>query len=202
MKTKDYSVPKGVQDLRIRHFKPLTNPVYEGQLSPRMMCEFVSDFLGIHVNEVLKIDIKDVLKIFNHAKQLYADIGIGTPPKYLTMGGTEYELVNPKKVGVGWHIDFSHGEIEADPIWLACLFYYPKGIKYGETDANANLIYPIKDRYNVFEREMDLQTFMNASAFFLTKTEKSMTLSMAKQKVQISLLKVLRPSSGKQSLTS
>jgi len=198
---KEFRMPKTVNDLRIRHFKPLTNVMYQGEITPLQMCEFLAEFLGVHVNDILQIDVDDVVKMFKHAKELYADIGIETPPKELTMGGMVYELVNPKKVGVGWHIDYSHGDIKAEPLWLSCLFYYPKGVRYGVTDENKNLLYPIKDRINIFEREMPLQTFINASAFFLTKTEKSMTLSMATQKVRQRVTTWLKPLSGKQSLT-
>jgi hypothetical protein len=167
-----------------------------------MIIQFISEFTGEHVNDIRMIYPDELVKVYNHIQTIYSDIHLGTPPKVINLGGNEFELINPSKVGIGWHIDFANIDIEKDPVKAACLFYYPKGVKYGVTDENKNLLHPIRSRYNLVEREMDLQTFMSASAFFLRKIKKSMMLSMESQKATNRIVKVLERLSGRTSSTS
>lgn len=199
MKTKQFSIPKTTKDLRIRHLKALTNSTYENELSLEEVAQFMSDFTGEHINDIRMIDAKDLVNMYVHVKTIYSDIRINPPAKEITLNGMAYELIDPHKVASGWHMDFSKGDISKDPVWMACLFYYPKGVKYGQTDDNKNLLYPIKDRYNIVEREMSLQTFLDASAFFLTKIERSMMQSMVTQKATEKTVKILKPLLGRKS---
>lgn len=199
MKTKSFSIPKTTKDLRIRHLKALTNSTYENELSLEEVAQFMADFTGEHINDIRMLDAKDLINMYVHVKTIYSDIRINTPVKEIVLGGMTYELIDPHKVASGWHMDFSKGDISKDPVWMACLFYYPKGVKYGQTDDNKNLLYPVKDRYNIFEREMELQTFLDASAFFLTKIEKSIKQSMVTQKATEKVVKILKPLLGKKS---
>jgi hypothetical protein len=190
-------LPKNTEDLRIKHLKALMNPSYNEDLTLMQVNEFMAEFTGEHINDILVIDAHDIIKMYHHVKEIYSEIKVNKPPQLITLGGIEYELINPHKVGSGWHMDWSKGDINKDPVWLACLFYYPKGVKYGTTDENKNLLYPIKDRYNIFERELSLQTFLEASAFFLTKIEQSTRLSMARQKTTERTVKLLTSLGGK-----
>lgn len=201
---KGIALPKTTSDLRIKHWKPLTNPIFDGEITLEIACDFLSEFTGEHINDIREIDVKDIWKMFNHCVSLYEGIHIGSPKKQITLGGEQYNLIEPHKVGSGWHIDWSKfSDIEKDPIKTACLFYYPaKAKKYGETDENKNLLYPIRDRYNTIERDMTLQDFMSASAFFLRKYEKSMRLYMERQKATSKIVKILAPMIGKSSSTS
>jgi hypothetical protein len=193
----EIKLPKSTKDLRIKHLKALMNPTYEGDLTLMQVNEFMAEFTGEHLNDILIIDAHDIIKMYHHVKDLYSDIRINKPPQEVTLNGLVYELINPHKVGSGWHMDWGKGDINKDPVWMACLFYYPKGVRYGTTDENKNLLYPIKDRYNIFERELPLQTFLEASGFFLLKMEQSTRLSMEKQKVMEKTIKVLSLFHGK-----
>ena len=194
-------LPKNTNDLRIRHWKVLTNPLYDGQIDLELACQFLSEFTGEHINDVRIIDQEDIWKMFNHCVGLYEGIHVSKPSKEIILGGEKYNLIEPHKVGSGWHIDFGKfNDIQKDPVKTACLFYYPaKAKKYGETDENKNLLYPIRDRYNIVERDMTLQDFLNASAFFLRKSERSMRLSMENLKVTAKVSKVLGRMIGKSS---
>lgn len=191
------AIPQRTEGLRIKHFKALSNPEYEGQLSLLEVCAFMAEFTGEHLNDVLTWDIPDMIKAYIHIKELFAEIRINKPPQTIIIGCQEYELINPHKVGSGWHIDFSKGDIAKDPVWMACLFYYPKGIVYGQTDENKNLLYPIADRYKLIEKEMELQTFLEASAFFLTKIERSMRNSTEARKTTEKIVKLVQRLHGK-----
>lgn len=198
MQSKDFKLPKTVNDLRIRHLKPLTNSIYEDEMTIELLCDFMAEFTGKSVNVIRQIDTKDLIRMFQHVKEIYSDIRINPPRKTITMGGQEWVLVDPHKVGCGWHMDFSMGNIKENPEWLACLFYYPKGVKYGATDENDNLLYPIAERIDMFKDEMSLQDFLNASGFFLRKISKSMILSTAQKLQANKASKLRRGSSGKQ----
>ena len=190
----EIKIPKTVNDLRIKHFKALSNPDYEDITEVEMICNFLSEFSGVEVDLIKTIDYNDIVKMYAHATKLYSQIKLEKPESHLTFGGLEYSLVNPEKVAIGWHIDFSKCDIKEDPYRLACLFYYPTGVKYGAKCANSNLLHPIKERIDVITNEMTLQTFINASAFFLLKTEKSMKTYMESRqgkKPMPSLLQVL-----------
>lgn len=195
------ALPKTTADLRIKHWKPLSNPLLEGQITLELACEFLADFTGEHINDIREIDVKDIWKMVNHCVSLYEGIHIGSPRKQITLEGEQFNIIEPHKVGSGWHIDWSKNcDIEKDPVKTACLFYYPaKAKKYGETDENKNLLYPIRDRYTTVERDMSLQDFMSASAFFLQKYEKSMRLSMESQKTARKVVEIITRMTGKSS---
>jgi hypothetical protein len=168
----EYKLPKKSIDLRIRHFKHMSNVDLERLVTPIDRADFVADFLGISRKKAYTFDAKSIIEMSNHIIE-------------------EYELINPEKVGVAWHADFSKMDINRDPVQLACMFYFPKGCIYGDVDENDNLLNPIKARYNDIGDYMPLQVFLEASAFFLQKTEQSMRLSMAKRKTMERTVKIL-----------
>ena len=177
----EYRLPKRSEDLRVRHFKHMAETDLENLVTIIDRADFVAGFLGISKKKAYTIDAKDIVKMSNHIIELYADIHVGNPPKEITLNGREFELVNPEKVGVAWHADFSKMDINRDPVQLACMFYFPKGAIYGDVDENDNLIHPIRDRYNDIGDHMELKVFLEASAFFLRRTEQSMRQSMVKR---------------------
>lgn len=196
----EYKLPKKASDLRIRHFSHMATFDDEAaalmfhpdeKISLFARADFIADFLGISRKKSYTYDKESIIDISSHLIDLYSSIHIGNPPKEITLGGKEYELINPEKVGVAWHADFSKMDINRDPVQLACMFYFPNGAIYGDVDENDNLLNPIKSRYNDIGDHMPLQVFLEASAFFLRKTEQSMRLSMAKRKTMERTIKIL-----------
>ena len=187
----EYKLPKKAIDLRIRHFNHMVNVDLERLITPIDRADFVADFLNISRKKAYTFDAKNIIQMSNHIIDLYADIHVGNPPKEITLNGKEYELINPEKVGVGWHADFSKMDINRDAVQLACMFYFPKGCIYGDVDENDNLLNPIKARYNDICDHMPLQVYLEASAFFLRKIEQSMRLSMVKRKTMERTTKML-----------
>lgn len=195
----DIKLPKSSKDLRIKHLKPIQSDKYLGQLDLPLMVEFISDFTGVSKNKLMRIDYKDIVKMTAHINGLYANFDVNKrPPKEITINGKEYEMVNPEKIGVGWHMDWSHLDIESDPVRMACLMYYPKGAIYGDVDEYDNLLNPIKDRYNDFENHFPLQTFLEASDFFLERFVQSAKRYTGSQ-ILISKARKLNPFNGKTS---
>lgn len=193
----DIKLPKSSKDLRIKHLKPIQSDKYSGKLDLELMVEFIADFTGIKKAKLMRIDANDIIKMSNHISKLYADFDINkNPPKEVTLNGKVYELVNPENIGVGWHIDWSNTNIENDPIRMACLMYYPKGAIYGDVDEYDNLINPIKDRYNDFENHFPLQTFLEASDFFLKRFVKS-AKRYTESQILINQARRLNPLNGK-----
>ena len=193
----EIKLPKTHKDLRIKHLKPIQSDKYAGTMDLNLMVEFVSDFTGIKKAKLMSIDVKDIAKLSNHIANLYASMPVVKhPPKEITINGKIYELVNPEKIGVGWHIDWANGDITKDPVRMACLMYYPKGAVYGEVDSYDNLINPIKDRYNDFENHLPLSTFLSASNFFLQRFVTS-TKRYTDKEIMILRARKLNPFSGK-----
>lgn len=203
--TMEIKLPKKTKDLRIEHFKALQNPYFltEEKLDIMDQLEFIHLFSGVSRSKLKQINVNDISKMFSHIVSLYAGIKVEKPAKEITLNGIEFELVNPEKVGVGWHADFSKGDMKKDAVYFGCLFYFPKGQLYGAVDENDNLLNPIADRYEIIKEHMPLDVFMNASAFFLTKIKKSMMLSVQKAKTRKVLEKMLSPlgSLGKKAST-
>lgn len=187
----EYKLPKRSSDLRIRHFKHMAEADIEKLVTIIDRADFVADFLGVSRKKMYTVDARDVQKMCNHIIELYADIHVGNPPKEIELGGKTYELVNPEKVGVAWHADFSKMDINRDPVQLACMFYFPKGAIYGDVDENDNLIHPIRARYNDFADHMELKVFLESCAFFLRRIEQSMRLSMVKEQTMERTIRML-----------
>lgn len=206
-------LPKHSDDLRIRHYKCLTNPTFikpEGEvLTVLEQVEFLSLFTGISEKKLLTVNAMDIVTMYNHLCDLFNDMHIAKrPPKEITLNGQVFEMINPDKVGVGWHKDFRDQNqaenIKNDPVQLACLFYFPKGQLYGDIDKNDNLLHPISERYNTFDTYMPLKVFLEASAFFLTESERSMRVYTENRKNQslVKNLTSLNHSNGRSKSTS
>lgn len=176
-------IPKRAQDYRIRHYAALANPQYLQLHDLGTKTAFLSDLTGVPIYQIRQLKEKEIEKLYRVVLGTMTNFKIGkTPPKQLTINGKEYELINPDTVSAGWHIDFGQPQTKTDNVRRACLFYFPKGQRYGELDANNNLINPIKDRYLEFEEHFPLQHFIEANAFFLKMSAESMRLSMARLK--------------------
>ena len=200
-------LPKNTEDLRIKHLKALNGIEEEPPRNLNDLIDFVCEFTGEKRSLVEAFTTKgEILKIYEHLLGLFNEFKVmSKPPQTITLKGKEFELINPEKVGIGWHIDFEKSDIKKDPVRVACLFYYPKGEIYGAKDENKNLINPIKDRYNLFENEMQLTTFLECTSFFLRKSTKSMSASIhqqiASRKTQDLITKFQSYLNGKKSST-
>ena len=179
-------IPKTAKDLRIRHNKVLNDLVIVKNPSLSDEILFLSEFTGVPMYELKKLYPSNINKLYRLSVRALSQLDINpSPPQVISLDGKEFELVDPHKVASGWHIDFSGTDISKDPVKVACLFYFPKGEKYGETDENGNLINPIKDRYELFQDHMELGTFLEASAFFLQKFALSIKLREIQRRGEI-----------------
>ena len=191
----EIKLPNKTNDLRIEHFNALQNPYFltEEKLDIMDQLEFIHLFTNISRPKLKRINATDIAKMFSHIVRLYSGIKVNKPPKEITLNGIKFELINAEKVGVGWHADFSKGDMKKDPVYFGCLFYFPKGQLYGAVDENDNLLNPIADRYEIIKEHMPLDVFMNASAFFLTKIKQSMLISVQKARARKTIEKILNP---------
>jgi hypothetical protein len=201
MKFTELKLPKTTDDLRINHFMTLATFSERKMNNLNDAVEMVADFMGVHVNQIKTLDYKDVIKMYHHICWLYSEIKITDPKKEIELNGEVFELVNPEKTGIGWHIDFEGCDIEKDPVRLACMYYFPKGQIYGATDENHNIINPIASRRDTIEHHLKLQDFINCNAFFLRRFEKSMSLYTAKLRAINWIKKNLNFLIGKKQLT-
>ena len=198
----EIKLPKHTRDLRISHYKALRNPVYDGEMDISLIAKFLSEFSGVDENLIKKIDVTEVVKMYNHAVDVSASFEMGKPQQEVTVNGIDYYLINPDKVSTGWHIDFGNTDVDSEFTRLACLFYYPKGGTYGDVDKNSNLLHPIHERYEDFKEHFPMVTFLNAAGFFLHRFKKSIDKSMEIRKMEIRIRLLMRGISGRSLLTS
>lgn len=180
----EIKLPKRTEDLRLRHYNVITNPAYQREMDLALIVDFLSDFTGIPKGQIKQIDYKDCLKMYSHISKLYNGYKPQQPPQKITVKDKEYQLIDPHKVSTGWHIDFSNTDTKKEHIRLACLFYYPVDSKYGDVDENDNLIYPIESRYYDFQDEFPLTVYLDASAFFLSRSKILIDVSMVRLKLK------------------
>lgn len=209
MRTFEVKIPKSANDLRIKHYGIFKDGSKLIDQSMNGKIEFISKLTGLHLSELRILSQKQVDEIWKHAVVACSGLTIGSePPQEIVMDGITFELINPKKVGIGWHIDFGAviqaKLIENDPLTVACLFYHPKGHIYGEVDVNKNIIHSIEWKKPIFEEHFQLRTFLESSAFFLNWWQASTMKSTVKGIATNHTIKVvnkMRGSLGKEPLT-
>ena len=167
----DIKVPKTVGDLRIQHLKALDFSNGKiGKMKIENIIEFLSLVTSATKNELKQINLEDLKDILEHVVKIFTDYKVNKPKTIITIEEKEYELIEPKKVGVGWHIDIENSDFEKDPPRLAALMYIEKGTKYGKLDENGNMIYSNQERQKIFERSMPLNCYLDIVSFFLHKS--------------------------------
>lgn len=185
-KTVEIKLPRSVDDLRIRHFKILENPLYHDIKDENLLIDFLYDYTGVKKGILKQIYPEDIGVMYKKIVSAYAGYKPKTPPKEVTINGKEYYMIDPRKVGIGWHIDYGNTDTKRDRVRTACLFYHPKGYTYGDVDANDNLINPIADRFDEFNEHFPLSLYMDVSAFFLNNYQRSIATSI----LMIRMLKI------------
>ena len=186
-------LPKTANDLRIKHFKALNGLDSELPRSIIEVIDFIALFSGEPSSKIRSnVSKNELLRMYDHILTIFNDFKLmGNPPKEVVLKGKAFELIDPEKVGIGWHVDFEKSNLKEDPVRVACLYYFPKGEIYGAVDEYKNLINPIKDRYNIIENELPLTTFLECNAFFLQRCHKSMMLSTQRQRVKRKTIEII-----------
>jgi len=128
---------------------------------------------------------------------LFKDFQLTKPKEEITILNKEYVLVDPSKVGIGWHIDISNSDLQNDPSRLASLMYIEKGTTYGELDENLNMKYSNQERAKLFEEHLPLPDYLNLVSFFLRQSIELMSNYTVNKKTRTSLLKAVRGLFGK-----
>lgn len=181
--------PKSMNDLRIEHLTALTNPKFTtGELDLNDIIEFLSVLTSGTVNELKKVNISELKDIYVHCIGLFENYKVTEPEKEIEVLGQKYELVDPKKVGVGWHIDVSNSDMQANPARLVALMYIEKGTNYGDLDQNGNMIYSNQEREKIFKQHLPLPIYLNVVSFFLRQSivlTKSFTENPKRTKIRL-----------------
>ena len=200
-------IPTKAEDLRIRHFESMSAAPTGLTVRKEEGLHFLASFTGLHYRQLLDFRVEDVSKMIATALATLSKMNLTDKlPERIKIAGKPYCLVDPNKVGIGWHIDFSKCNINKDPVRLACLFYLQEGFNYSDVDENDNIKHPIDSRYEVFRDHFPLDLFIRCCGFFLTRSLNSTRRSMVTAKNlslkdQISLmLKANNPFRGKQLL--
>ncbi len=181
--------PKTLNDLRIKHLKALTDEKYQKSMDLGTIIEFICLITGAKRSDLNKVNISELRNIHEHCIGLFKDFQIVDPNKTIIIEGIEYVLVDPSKVGIGWHIDISNSDLQNDPSRLASLMYIEKGTTYGELDENLNMKYSNQERAKIFEEHLPLPDYLNLVSFFLRQSIELMSNYTENKKIRKSLLK-------------
>lgn len=184
--------PKTLNDLRIRHLKSLTDEKFQNDMSHDTIIEFISLITGADKEDLKKVNKYDLTSVHRHCIRLFKYFQIGEPKKEISILNQTYVLVDPAKVGIGWHIDISNSDLQNDPSRLASLMYIEKGTVYGELDENLNMKYSNQERAKLFEEHLPLPDYLNLVSFFLRQSLVSMSSYTENKKIRISLLRAVR----------
>ena len=174
--------PKTLNDLRIKHLKALTNEKYQKSMDLESIIEFIGLITGTKRSDLNKVNISELRNIHEHCIGLFKDFELTKPKDEITINEVTYSLVDPGKVGVGWHIDISNSDLQNNPSRLASLMYIEKGTNYGELDENLNMKYSNQDRAKIFEEHLPLPDYLNLVSFFLQQSIELMNNSMVNKK--------------------
>jgi len=164
-------LPKTINDLRIRHLRAFSDESFKADsITLNAKVIFLANISLVSVGQLMTIHHERITEMFNHCMGLFADYKLnGNPKDFITINGIEYQRVDIKKVGIGYHIDCSKSDFDKDPVRLACINYITKGTIYGELDENENLKYPIASRYEDFKEHFKMTDFVELHAFFCSK---------------------------------
>lgn len=180
----EIKVPADITGMRIKHFGTLAKlddmiDPYDPTITEKVNIN--SAFTGLPVDQLKQADLhsnnelfRQILRSFDtyHPKPM--------PPAELEFEGKKYIFVKDfSKLPTGWFIDLSRygkpqnpddpnsSRMKQHPALMAAMCYIEEGMTYAQQDANKNTINPSQERMKVFEKHMQLNHFIDLSAFFL-----------------------------------
>ncbi len=188
------------EGMRIKHVKALHElQQYDNKNPFRHYCMVVSHLSGRSLQYLYtRCHAPDVvaaynasIKQFDRLNNQFAKLSDKPLPKEITINGSIYELVDLERPNVSFIIDSDMSDFEKDPVRLACMCYIPKGTVYGEMNDAEDVLYPIQSRWDDFNDEFPLITYLQLHAFFLRRFKKSADAYMASQRLVVKLRKAL-----------
>lgn len=136
--------------------------------------------------DISKAKVSDVNKVFEIILKVLSSYKPKEIPLTLEYDGKEYDLVTDYfKLPAGWFIDSESADFKKVPELLPAFAYIEKGRSYAETDEHENIINPLKERAEVFKKNMSLSSYLDLTSFFLLKQKQYKifsTLALAKNK--------------------
>jgi hypothetical protein len=190
----EIKLPKTINDLRIRHLKAFSDEHFKVEnISLNDKVIFLANITLVSVPKLLSVDYRDIEKMFSHCMSLFDNYKVnGSPKEFITVNNIDYQLVDQRKVGIGYHIDVEKSDFVNDPVRLACINYIPKGTIYGCMDENENMLYPISSRYEDFKEHFKMTDFVELQGFFLLKDVRLMSNYMERLKLKKRIKKTFR----------
>lgn len=161
------TLPKTLKGLSLTQANNLLEYLrtHDGEWGLDSMCEMVSIFSGLEVEQIKRIDIDSLTSSFKHITKV-VERQQKNPPKEINLNGQSYVFnqdFRSKEWNAGRYIDSSNKSLEIDkhPEMIAGICYVEKGKHYGDV--------PLSDRAEVMKRYMDGETYIDCVAFFLHK---------------------------------
>jgi hypothetical protein len=172
METKEIKFPAHISGFRIKHFHSLIkldsiqdpdNPTIADKI---LLC---SEFTEFSYDQMKMVHVKSINKIFRKLLRVLDTFHpMPLPPAKLQYDGQVYVLCKDfTKLKSGWFVDISSADLKKDPALMAAFCYIEEGIEYAQTDKHENIINPLKNRKQIFEKHMPLNHYIDLSTFFL-----------------------------------
>ncbi len=120
------------------------------------------DISQVKVSDINKVFLK-VIEVLNQYKPKEVKL-------YLNYEDKEYVLNDDFfKLPAGWFIDSEKADFEKVPELLPAFAYIEKGMSYAELDEHSNIKNPLKQRAEVFKKNMKVSEYLDLTGFFLLK---------------------------------
>ena len=185
-KTIEISVPKTLDDFKVKHARMLiqlsTNP---DEYKPTMLnkCKHVSMYSGVSIDEIKRMDVNDINKVFNHCMNELSKYVKQEPPKEIKLNGQIYELIEIENQSANWLIDYEVDNelFRLQPEKWVAMAYIEKGTKYDDA--------PNDDREQIFLEHFPARVMFDLADFFLTKYENYMNATVLIQTTKLKVMK-------------
>lgn len=189
-------IPKNLNDYRLRHYNAFEK-YNSGIGSDEDKIALIAGITGVPFNVARMIEPKEFNQVMKRIDLSFIGIKLSKPPKEVVIGGKHFTLVDPHKVGMGWHRDFANIN-RSQHAMMSAMFYVEKGMKYAQCDEDGNILNSVIDRAKFFETHFPMALYLDASAFFLNKIILSTNVLIQVKKISLlknNLVKRLRISS-------
>lgn len=129
--------------------------------------KLVSMYVKQDVSHVVVSDINklflQIINVLNSYKPKEVSLSVNYE-------GTKYILQEDFfKLPAGWYIDSTNVDFEKVPELLPAFAYLEEGMSYAEKDKHSSIINPLKNRAEVFKRNMKVSEYLDLTGFFLLK---------------------------------
>lgn len=169
MEIKKVKLPKTLDALPIGKFQAICNAMNdEYEVPEELIFQIVAAYLGVPIEEVLNIDVRDVVDLGMAIQELLGSYKEKKPAKEVEVQGVKYVMADSTEFWTaGQYLDvFTHeGELSDDWAKIMALIYVEKGSEYDNES--------MSKRADIFRQHFPSQVYLDMAPFFLNSGNQS-----------------------------